>query len=56
MTPRCKARGGKFIGDIPTHFLPPGIPGFEEAGGLEGPGFDFLKNPRGDMTARRRST
>ena len=45
-----KARGGKFTGDIPTHFLPPGIPGFEEAGGLKGPGFDFLKNPRGDMT------
>src|SRR3954451_8146980 len=31
-----KARGGKFTGDIPTHFLPPGIPGFEEAGGLKG--------------------
>jgi peptide/nickel transport system substrate-binding protein len=45
-----KARGGKFTGDIPTHFLPPGIPGFEEAGGLKGPGFDFLANPRGDMT------
>ena len=44
-----KARGGKFTGDIPTHFLPPGIPGFEEAGGMAGPGFDFLKNPRGDM-------
>jgi peptide/nickel transport system substrate-binding protein len=44
-----KARGGKFTGDIPTHFLPPGIPGFEEAGGKAGPGFDFLKNPRGDM-------
>ena len=45
-----KARGGKFTGDIPTHFLPPGIPGFEEAGGMAGPGYDFLKNPRGDMT------
>jgi peptide/nickel transport system substrate-binding protein len=45
-----KARGGKFTGDIPTHFLPPGIPGFEEAGGMKGPGFDFLANPRGDMT------
>jgi peptide/nickel transport system substrate-binding protein len=44
-----KARGGKFTGDIPTHFLPPGIPGFEEAGGMAGPGYDFLKNPRGDM-------
>jgi len=43
------ARGGRYVGDIPTHFLPPGIPGHEEAGGLEGPGFDFLKNPSGDM-------
>ena len=44
-----KARGGKYTGDIPTHFIPPGIPGFEEAGGMEGPGVDFLANPRGDM-------
>ena len=36
------ARGGKTIGQIPTHFLPPGIAGFEEAGGVKGPGYDFL--------------
>jgi peptide/nickel transport system substrate-binding protein len=42
------ARGGQFVGDMPTHFIPPGIPGFDEAGGLEGPGYDFLKNPSGD--------
>src|SRR4051794_4688483 len=42
------ARGGKYTGDIPTHFLPPGIPGFDQAGGLAGPGYDFLKNPSGD--------
>jgi peptide/nickel transport system substrate-binding protein len=35
-------RGGALLGDIPTHFLPPGIPGFEQAGGLKGPGNDFL--------------
>src|SRR3954453_5247188 len=29
-------RGGELVGDIPTHMLPPGLPGFEEAGGLEG--------------------
>jgi len=45
-----RVRGGRFIGDVATHFLPPGIPGFEEAGGLKGPGYDFLANPRGDMT------
>src|SRR3954463_16473915 len=42
-------RGGAVIGDIPTHFIPPGVPGFEEAGGLEGPGIDFYSKPAGDM-------
>jgi peptide/nickel transport system substrate-binding protein len=44
-----KARGGSFVGKPGTHFLPPGISGFEEAGGEKGPGFDFLANPKGDM-------
>jgi peptide/nickel transport system substrate-binding protein len=43
------ARGGKFVGDVSTHFIPPGVPGFDEAGGAAGPGYDFLKNPSGDM-------
>jgi peptide/nickel transport system substrate-binding protein len=42
-------RGGKIAGQIATHFLAPGAPGFEEAGGLKGPDVDFLANPRGDM-------
>jgi len=41
-------RGGETIGDIPTHYIPPEVPGFEEAGGLEGPGIDFMSNPAGD--------
>ena len=41
--------GGKVSGDIPTHFLPPGMQGFDEAGGLEGQGLDFMARPRGDM-------
>jgi len=41
-------RGGELIGDIPTHFIPPEVPGFEEAGGLEGPGIDFYSHPEGD--------
>jgi peptide/nickel transport system substrate-binding protein len=45
-----RVRGGRFIGDIATHFLPPGIPGFEQAGGLKGPALDFLAQPRGNMT------
>jgi peptide/nickel transport system substrate-binding protein len=41
-------RGGELIGGVATHFIPPGIPGFEEAGGVEGEGQDFLANPDGD--------
>ena len=43
-----KARGGKFTADIPTHYLPPDFPGFEEAGGRE-TDLDFMKNPKGDL-------
>jgi peptide/nickel transport system substrate-binding protein len=43
-----KSRGGEWLGDIPTHVLPPGVPGFEEQGGLEGPGLDFMSAPAGD--------
>ncbi|MGZ5556565.1 MAG: ABC transporter substrate-binding protein, partial [Candidatus Aminicenantales bacterium] len=41
-TAAIKARGGTFVGKPGTHFIPPGIGGFEEAGGEKGPGFDFL--------------
>ncbi|MGZ8647923.1 MAG: ABC transporter substrate-binding protein, partial [Solirubrobacteraceae bacterium] len=41
-------RGGETIGDIATHYIPPGLGGFEEAGGLEGFGIDFMSNPKGD--------
>jgi peptide/nickel transport system substrate-binding protein len=40
--------GGRVSGAIPTHFLPPGMPGFRQAGGLGGPRVDFLSRPRGD--------
>jgi peptide/nickel transport system substrate-binding protein len=41
-------RGGQTIGDIPTHYIPPGLLGFDEAGGLKGPGVDFMSHPAGD--------
>jgi peptide/nickel transport system substrate-binding protein len=41
-------RGGALFGPVATHFIPPGIPGFEEAGGLKGPNLDFVQNPNGD--------
>lgn len=46
-----KARGGKFVGTLATHFLPPEFPGFEEAGGEEGFGLDYLSkdNEKGDL-------
>ncbi len=44
-----RVRGGPVVGDVATHFLSPGIPGFEEAGGMAGPGVDYLKNPSGDL-------
>jgi peptide/nickel transport system substrate-binding protein len=42
-------RGGPTLGPIATHLIPPEMPGFEEAGGLQGFGFDFMSNPRGDL-------
>ena len=42
------ARGGSVVGDVPTHFIPPGVPGFEESKGAEGFGLDFMGAPKGD--------
>jgi len=41
-------RGGAVAGDVATHFLPPGIPGHEEAGGAGGAAVDYLAKPEGD--------
>jgi len=42
-------RGGRFVGPIAQHYIPPGTPGFEESGGEKGfPEFDFMQNPKGD--------
>ncbi|WCB93329.1 Oligopeptide-binding protein OppA [Baekduia alba] len=51
-TAALKARGGKYTGEVATHLLPPGFPGFDQAGGAKG--FDDLdffndKNESGDM-------
>ena len=48
-------RGGELLGDIATHFIQPGMAGFEEAGGLKGPGVDYLPpdgKPRPDVSAK----
>ncbi len=44
-----RARGGKLVTDVMTHFIYPTIPGFEQAGGLTGPKFDFNEHPEGSM-------
>ncbi|HWM10310.1 MAG TPA: ABC transporter substrate-binding protein [Solirubrobacteraceae bacterium] len=44
-----QAFGGPITGDIPTHFIPPGQPGFEEAGGDKGTGADFMAQPKGNL-------
>ena len=41
-------RGGEVVGDIATHYIPPGLAGFEDAGGLEGFGLDYESVPTGD--------
>jgi peptide/nickel transport system substrate-binding protein len=43
-----RVRGGELLGEIPTHMLAPGIPGFDAGGGADGPGADFLAAPGGD--------
>jgi peptide/nickel transport system substrate-binding protein len=50
-------RGGPIVGDIAWRYIPPGIPGFDEAGGLnvpDDPKFDFLKNPAGDPAVAKK--
>jgi peptide/nickel transport system substrate-binding protein len=44
-----QTRGGPTLGTTATHFLPPGIAGFEEAGGTKGPGFDFASTPTANV-------
>jgi peptide/nickel transport system substrate-binding protein len=42
-------RGGREVGPIAQHYIPPGVPGFEESGGEQGfEEFDFMRNPKGD--------
>jgi peptide/nickel transport system substrate-binding protein len=50
-----QTRGGAVLGDIATGWLPPGIPGFEEAGGLkQNIDLDYLKNPSGDPAVSKK--
>jgi peptide/nickel transport system substrate-binding protein len=45
-----KARGGPLVAQPMTHFIYPGVSGFNEAGGYAGPQVDYNRNVNGDMT------
>jgi peptide/nickel transport system substrate-binding protein len=42
------AFGGESVGKVATHIIPPGVAGFEQAGGFNGPDLDYIKKPGGD--------
>jgi peptide/nickel transport system substrate-binding protein len=44
-----RSAGGPSVGKLATHLLPPGIYGFETAGGEKGPGYDFVSSPRANL-------
>jgi peptide/nickel transport system substrate-binding protein len=44
----ANARGGSLVADPATHFIYPGVTGFEQAGGYPGPQTAFNQNVHGD--------
>src|SRR5262249_5902056 len=48
-------RGGEVLGGSATGWIPPGIPGFEEAGGLkQNMDLDYLAHPEGDPAVAKK--
>lgn len=45
----AKVRGGPLVAEPMTHFLYPGVAGYEQAGGATGPKVDYNEHPAGDM-------
>jgi peptide/nickel transport system substrate-binding protein len=47
--------GGEAVGDLAGGWIPPGLPGFEEAGGLkQNTDLDFLAHPEGDLAVAKK--
>jgi peptide/nickel transport system substrate-binding protein len=47
--------GGEAVGDLAGGWIPPGIPGFEEAGGLkQNADLDYLAHPEGDPAVAKK--
>jgi peptide/nickel transport system substrate-binding protein len=54
-TALLKTIGGTVVGTVATGYIPPGIPGFEEAGGLkQNADLDFMASPSGDLEVAKR--
>lgn len=49
-----KARGGSLVSQPATHFIYPGVSGFQQAGGYPGPQTDFNKNVNGDLAVAKK--
>jgi len=48
-------RGGAILGDVATGWIPPGLPGFEESGGLkQNTDLDYLAHPEGDPAVAKK--
>jgi peptide/nickel transport system substrate-binding protein len=45
-----KARGGPLVAQPMTHFIYPGVSGFDQAGGAAGPAVDYNANVNGSLT------
>ncbi len=45
-----KARGGPLVAQPLTHYIYPGVNGYQQAGGAAGPQVDYNRNVNGDMT------
>ena len=49
-----KVRGGSLVSQPATHFIYPGVSGFDQAGGYPGPQTDFNKNVNGDLAVAQK--
>jgi peptide/nickel transport system substrate-binding protein len=49
-----KARGGSLVAEPGTHFIYPGVTGYDQAGGAAGPAVDYNRNVQGDLTVAKK--
>jgi peptide/nickel transport system substrate-binding protein len=49
-----QTRGGPTLGTVATHFIAPNTGGFEDGGGVKGPGFDFTSSPTANVAVAQK--